>query len=357
MKSALSRATLLSLSVGVALGFVACRVNLGDDLKYTCATDSDCGGDHYKCAIGPTRGVCCLPTGEDTQCDGVDNDCDGLVDNTGKIETCNGLDDNCDGKIDELFDLKSDPNNCGICGKMCGIQEPCIQGLCVARHEIECFDGVDNDDNGKTDCDDPSCELRQCGAACLCQGLKKTEQACSDQLDNDGDLAIDCADSDCLGKECRTGCTCVADGGQSETGCTDGIDNDGDGLIDCLDPDCIGRFCTPPQLYFSCTPSLQCKCNGGAQVSEVGSVRCRDNIDNDCNGIKDCAELSCGGQSCAPDAGPSCECAMGQKKEKDCANGLDDDGDLKVDCADSDCVAGTPCNADGGTCTAAKACQ
>ena len=357
MKSPLTRVTFLALAVGAALGFATCSVNLGDDLKYTCAADGDCGGGGYKCAVSPTQGVCCLPTGQDNQCDKKDNDCDGFVDNTGKSEVCNGLDDDCNGKVDETFDLKADPNHCGACGTICKIQEPCIKGVCVPRTEIECADGNDNDDNGKIDCLDPSCELRLCGAACLCIGLKKTEALCNDGVDNDGDGTKDCLDSDCFDKECRIGCTCVADGGQGETGCTDGVDNDGDALIDCLDPDCVGRYCTPPQLYFSCTPSLQCKCNGSVQIAEVGSVRCRDGIDNDCNGVTDCGELTCGGQSCAPDAGLTCECAGGAKKEKDCLNRLDDDGDLLIDCADTDCALGTPCNADGGTCRAAKTCE
>ena len=125
----------------------------------------------------------------------------------------------------------------------------------------------------------------------------------------------------------------------------------------CLDPDCIGRYCTPPQLYFQCTAQLLCKCNGNVQVAEVGSVRCRDDVDNDCNGIKDCGELTCDTQSCAPDAGSTCLCAMGAKKENDCTNGLDDDGDLAADCADTDCPAGTICRAeDGGVCSATKTC-
>lgn len=356
MKFPLSRVTLLSLAVGAVLGFATCQVSLGDDLIYTCAGDGDCGGSGYKCAINATRGICCKPSGEDNQCDKVDNDCDGLVDNTGRSEACNGLDDDCNGRVDENFDLKSDPNNCGACKTICKLQEPCIQGLCVPRREIECFDGVDNDDNGKTDCDDPSCEKRQCGAACLCDGLKKTETLCSDAADNDGDLQKDCADTDCFGKECRIGCTCVADGGQSETGCTDGVDNDADALIDCLDPDCVGRFCTPPQLYFSCTPTFQCKCNGSVQIAEVGSVRCRDGVDNDCNGIIDCGELTCDLQSCSVDGGSGCACGMLKKQEKNCSNGVDDDGDMVNDCADPDCL-GVSCNQDAGTCNAAKACQ
>ena len=95
-------------------------------------------------------------------------------------------------------------------------------------------------------------------------------------------------------------------------------------------------------------------------MAEVGSVLCRDAVDNDCDGEFDCAEDSCTGQSCSPDGGAGCECFMGGKKEASCANLLDDDGDSKTDCADSDCVMGTTCRlTDGGpgACNATAGCE
>jgi len=80
-----------------------------------------------------------------------------------------------------------------------------------------CDDGLDNDDNGDRDCDDPACESLE-----LCLG-------CDDGYDNDGHELSDCgADASCAGAEACVGA------------CDDGVDDDGDGLTDCADPDCTG---------------------------------------------------------------------------------------------------------------------
>ena len=83
------------------------------------------------------------------QCsDGLDNDCDGLVDaedfecgGGSSTEICdNGIDDDADGKVDCADrDCRKDPA-CGVEGK-----------------GKTCFDGSDNDNDGLVDCADPDC--------------------------------------------------------------------------------------------------------------------------------------------------------------------------------------------------------
>ena len=56
--------------------------------------------------------------------------------------------------------------------------------LSVIEAEVACGNGLDDDGDGLTDCDDPDCSV-----ACI--------EDCSDGIDNDLDGSIDCADEDC----------------------------------------------------------------------------------------------------------------------------------------------------------------
>ncbi|WKN41351.1 T9SS type A sorting domain-containing protein [Tunicatimonas pelagia] len=81
---------------------------------------------------------------------------------------------------------------------------------------INCNDGIDNDGDGLTDCEDPSCN-------CTTNNV----EICNDGIDNDGDGLIDCQDRG----DCGASVAC-------ETDCSNGIDDDGDGFYDYYDGDC-----------------------------------------------------------------------------------------------------------------------
>jgi hypothetical protein len=76
--------------------------------------------------------------------------------------------------------------------------------------------------------------------------------------------------------------------------CSDGQDNDDNALVDCEDPACgPGAGCGPHGLV--CVASLTCStCSGNSGAAEpTGEATCGDGVDNDCDGLVDCADQTC----------------------------------------------------------------
>ena len=192
--------------------------------------------------------------------------------------------------------------------------DPDCQGVSGCP-EIECDDGVDNDGNGDTDCGDANCD-----GVGICEFPEST---CNDALDNDDDGDTDCADTDCDGVG-----TCE----NPESTCNDAIDNDDDGDTDCADPDCDGiGICEYPES--TCNDSLDndgdgdvdCQdldCNGVGSC-EIPESTCNDSIDNDGDGDTDCSDTDCQGVDGCP--------------EIVCDDSVDNDSNGDTDCADSNC--------------------
>jgi len=163
-----------------------------------------------------------------------------------------------------------------------------------AKPQEICGNGVDDDGNGLTDCQDPRC------AGAL--GCAVTPELCDNSIDDDGDGQIDCQDPDCLSDP-----ACL---GKVEL-CGNGIDDDGDGLTDCQDPKCVND------------PA----CSGKHELCDNG-------VDDDGDGRLDCED-------------PDCKSLPGCKQKEDCTNGVDDDGDGKLDCDDPDCFTHPHCKVPG----------
>lgn len=102
----------------------------------------------------------------------------------------------CDAAFNEssVFHCKDDCDYCSdTCRKGCSAETGADGEF---RQEL-CYDGIDNDGDGNTDCYDPACwsyNEKVCGT-------------CGDGIDNDQNDATDCDDPECFGDEaCLTSC-------------------------------------------------------------------------------------------------------------------------------------------------------
>lgn len=102
-----------------------------------CTQDEMCNASSATCVFAP------LDNDEDDEvplvCGGTDCDDDDDRVGAGGSERCgNGVDDDCDGVIDADAtvdtdaSLRYDESNCGTCGNVCGNGTTCYQGACVA---------------------------------------------------------------------------------------------------------------------------------------------------------------------------------------------------------------------------------
>src|SRR6185436_4024911 len=120
------------------------------------------------------------------------------------------------------------------------------------------------------------------------------------------------------GKVCRgTLCTCFPDGGvpqANELTCNNGFDDDCDGGTDCNDSTCQNQTCGANGRV--CRGSV-CTCLPDGGAPEPSELVCNDSVDQDCDGVVDCAEGSCLGLQCqagAPQnvclAASTCACGI-----------------------------------------------
>ena len=221
-------------------------------------------------AVGPTPEIC---DGKDNNCDGRiddgiadvpttcgDNECgstgvlqcvnggleDTCVPRSPSAEVCDGIDNDCDGTVDN--GIADTPTTCGDgeCGStgvlQCvngGLQDTCVPGSPSAE---VCGDGMDQDCDGS----DLACPLADRDGDDFAEDVDCDD---NDPAINPGaeDICNDGIDQDCSGEDRTKGKGCKTRGPREGKGktCSDRIDNDDDKLVDCDDPGCSGNRSCP----------------------------------------------------------------------------------------------------------------
>jgi len=268
-------------------------------------------------------------------CDQVDNDCDGQIDEELSTieETCNGIDDDCDGHIDEGY--SGDDN--GAPGK---------QFVCVPE-------GAGNWIKYNTDFEESLCtqgfKVCQNGAWTECTGWVGPKPEICNGLDDDCDGYIDDLDfeTECgvsTQGDCRLGVNVCIHG---ELRCLDAVlpqeescdihDNDCDGAID----EDLVSLCETPcgQGLQTCSFGEWVGCTAPQPLPEI----C-DGFDNDCDGLVDedilclcendqiqsCVQEVCGWGTQICIEGQWGEC-VGQIPQREVCNNHDDNCNQLID--------------------------
>ncbi|MBN2197081.1 MAG: SUMF1/EgtB/PvdO family nonheme iron enzyme [Polyangiaceae bacterium] len=257
------------------------------------------------------------------------NGCEHVCDVTPPTdETCNGLDDDCDGEVDEGFELDT-VENCGFCDNVCDVPNgtpSCEErGSAFACAVRECEEGwADADEVVSNGCE-YSCPVFPPLDVESCNGV---DDDCDGRIDEDnpggGDACgNNCPDGVCVGA-CRSGHTlcvgaglvCVGGAGPTREICN--VDDDGNPI----DDDCDGEA---NEGYDLATDPLNCGACGAACTLPNAVARCA---------AGECLVDRCSyGFADLDPAEPGCEheCDVKPPLQRELCNGLDDDCDGTVD--------------------------
>jgi len=287
--------------------------------------DNDCDGiidEDLPCA-GEDARQCGIDTGEcsvgQQRCeDGKWTGCDGAV--LAAPEKCDGLDNDCDGLVDDGFMIGQACDGVGECGLGVYECENLTEYLCstepggsATEARAEMCDGLDDDCDGDTDEDFSYTEEGS--------GNQKAVGASCDGIGMCGIGVVECTTD-------NTDATCSTDpnGSAHQDGAEscDGLDNDCDGATDEGMPD------VDSDGHSECTD-----CNDNDPNIHPGADESCNGVDDDCDGTTDEED---GGDLCPPTAHVvegTCNSILGRCVVADPANDCEDGWwDLNLDYTD-----------------------
>ena len=293
-----------------------------------CATRQPgaCARGRERCEEGELR---CAPDGDGASeelCDGIDNDCDGEVDEgvrnacgrCGAVprETCNGRDDDCDGETDE--------------GDPCPSGDVCVAGggdgppvaACAARCRpggcdggAQCLDGL---------CVDP-CLLLGCAAHEVCDPeAGRCEDWCAQVRScPQGEHCYRGECGRCPAVPCLSGQRCT-EGGVCEPDPCEGAACARD--RGCLDGRCLASCASIACAMFETCVDGRClpdPCGGVACAEGEGCVDgvCRPSMCADGAGCPDPVQVCIPGVGCRPDSCLGVRCPEAERCEQVCPGG------------------------------------
>jgi hypothetical protein len=353
---------------------VACQVALrAEDEDAQCTPSGKPCGPGMTCKAG--RCIQCVPKPE--ECNFEDDDCDGEVDedfdrdqdgftvcgqlgsnldcnddpekgganiHPGAPELCNGVDDNCDGRVDELPNNCTEGTQCVAAKAACIRSDDCRQFGCPAGKGCNVATGQ---------CSDPDCRsnptlckvpAEKCDdKSGRCVKVTGFGDACDNLATCDGSPAVSCVDLTAIGISarapsicskpcCETG-GCPGDfvcrmGTSGMSVCVRAIDLSlaiGSGVANgkCVKPEeCRSGVCTNTFCLDGCCGTTECGSGGTCSLKSDNRFYCRNavgtkNVGDSCNGHSECTTGYCVGISTW---GPG-RCTKHCCSSSDCPNG------------------------------------
>jgi len=296
----------------------------------SCGTGTICEGGHWECNSAGNGVVCSTIGGSE---------------NLAKTETCNGVDDDCDGTVDEGCTC-SPPGNWTYCGSDKG---ECIQGrqecgsdgkwgvVCIGQKgpQIETCNGKDDDCDGIVDNVNAGNSIVSTQCRCFNATETPIAEICNG-IDDNCDGIIDNVDGGTSMASAR--CACYKDNKMSSVILPDqkneicnNIDDDCNGTIDDPWKESLGKTCGFGVCAGGatvCAPTgnyTVCSTNSPYGLNDKRSVETCNGKDDDCNGVVD----DVNGKRSASET--QCGCYDGKPSSSEICNKIDDDCDGAVD--------------------------